>query len=280
MKAIKAAAPARSRTLRMKPGQMYARLLASDATYNGEFFVGVLSTGIYCLPSCHAKKPMMKNVRFFPDCESARAAGLRACRKCHPDDFERGADPVLETIETLVAEVRATPEAFADARAIVKRSGFGATRLFELFRQHYHATPADLLVRARIDAAKHKLLATNSGLSVVAYGVGFETLSVFHENFRRLNGMTPAAYRALRNGGGFTITLPEGFELGYLRRALGRDMHSVTERLDGDNYTAGVRLGDNPAILTMRLSSKSIVASITPYGDNSATLSASKELLP
>ena len=279
-KAIKAAAPARSRTLRMKPEHMYARLLASDATYNGEFFVGVLSTGIYCLPSCHAKKPMMKNVRFFPDCESARAAGLRACRKCHPDDFERGADPVLETIETLVAEVRATPEAFADARAIVKRSGFGATRLFELFRQHYHATPADLLMRARIDAAKHKLLATNSGLSVVAYGVGFETLSVFHENFRRLNGMTPAAYRALRNGGGFTITLPEGFELGYLRRALGRDMHSVTERLDGDDYTVGVRLGDNPAILTMRLGSKSIAVSITPYGDNSATLSNSKELLP
>ena len=105
-KPVKAAAPAgtRPRALRMKPEQMYARLLASDASYNGEFFVGVLSTGIYCLPSCHAKKPMLKNVRFFSDCESARAAGLRPCRKCHPDDFERGADPVLESIEKLVAD--------------------------------------------------------------------------------------------------------------------------------------------------------------------------------
>ncbi len=73
--------------------------------------------------------------------EEARAAGLRPCRKCHPDDFSRGADPVLESIETLVAEVRANPSAFPDAKAMVKRSGFGATRLFELFRQHYQRDP-------------------------------------------------------------------------------------------------------------------------------------------
>jgi len=281
-KPVKAAAPAgtRPRALRMKPEQMYARLLASDASYNGEFFVGVLSTGIYCLPSCHAKKPMLKNVRFFSDCESARAAGLRPCRKCHPDDFERGADPVLESIEKLVAEVRAKPEAFVDARAIVRRSGFGATRLFELFRQHYHTTPADLLLAARIDAAKRRLLATNSGLATIAYDAGFETLSVFHENFRRLNGMTPAAYRALRSGDRFVITLPEGFESGYLRRALGRDTHSVIERLEGDSYTAGIRLGVIPAILTLRLTPESVIVSITPHGDNSSSLLTQPDTLP
>ena len=132
---------------------MYARVLASDAAYNGRFLTGVLTTGIYCLPSCKARKPKPENVRFFPTCEAARESGLRACKKCHPDDFARGADPVLETIETLVAEVRAQPEAFVDARAVVRRSGFGATRAFELFRQHYHTTPADLLLRARLDAA-------------------------------------------------------------------------------------------------------------------------------
>jgi hypothetical protein len=53
---------------------MYARLLESDASYNGRFFTGVLTTGIYCLPSCKARKPKSQNVRFFPTCEAARAA--------------------------------------------------------------------------------------------------------------------------------------------------------------------------------------------------------------
>ena len=121
--------------MRMSHANMYSRLVAGDASYNGRFFTGVLTTGIYCLPSCKARKPRTENVRFFPSCEAARAAGLRPCRKCHPDDFARGADPVLESIETLVAGIRAAPGDFSDARAVVQRSGFGTTRAFELFRQ-------------------------------------------------------------------------------------------------------------------------------------------------
>ena len=84
--------------------------------------------------------------------------GPSPCLKCHPDDFARGANPVLESIETLVAEVRANPGRFADARSVVRRSGFGTTRCFELFRQHYHSTPGDLLLRAKIEAARSLLI--------------------------------------------------------------------------------------------------------------------------
>ncbi len=242
---------------------MLARFLASDANYDGRFFTGVLTTGIYCLPSCKARKPKPENVRFFPTCEAARAAGLRACRKCHPDDFSRGADPVLETIETLVAGMRAAPANFADARAIVERSGFGATRLFELFRQHYHSTPADLLLRARLAAAKENLLSSDDTLATIATSIGFESLSVFHEQFRRLNGLTPAAYRELRAARSFELTLPEGYPLPYLRRALGRDPQSPTERLDGDVYTAAVQLGHAPVMLTLQLSPGVVRAEIS-----------------
>src|SRR5438105_1541478 len=192
--------------MRMTPATMYARVLESDSSYNGRFFLGVTSTGIYCLPGCRARKPRLENARFFPTCEAARAAGLRACRKCHPDDFARGADPVLEDIEMLISEIRLRPSNFADSRAIVRRSGFGSTRLFELFRQHYHTTPADLLLRARIEAAKKLLVAVASDCAASASSIleiaimaGFESVSVFHENFRRLTGMTPAAYRELRS---------------------------------------------------------------------------------
>ena len=113
--------------------EMYARSLAGDASYNGRFFIGVLTTGIYCLPSCHARKPFRRNVRFFPDVESARATGLRACKKCYPDDFARGMDPVMDEIDALAAEVRAEPASFPDVAALVKRSGYGTTRLYQLF---------------------------------------------------------------------------------------------------------------------------------------------------
>ncbi len=133
--------------MRMTHAQMYSRLLASDADYDGRFFTGVLTTGIYCLPSCRARKPKSENVRFFQSAEAARGAGLRPCQKCRPDDFALGADPVLESIETLVAEIRTDPSRFADARQIVHRSGYGTTRAIELFKRHYHATPAEVLPR-------------------------------------------------------------------------------------------------------------------------------------
>lgn len=249
--------------MRMTNATMYARVLASDATCNGRFFFGVTSTGIYCLPACKARKPKPENVRFFPSCETARDAGLRPCKKCHPDDFARGADPVLEDIEMLVAEIRARPADFPDVRAVVRRSGFGATRLFELFRQHYHATPADLLLRSRLETAKSKLLSDNTPLAEIAMDAGFESLSVFHEHFREYNGMTPAGYRELRRRQTFTVSLPPGYPLGYLRRALSRDSQSVAERLEGAVYTSAVQLAQGPAMLTLHLGPKAVQVEIS-----------------
>lgn len=242
---------------------MFARVLESDASYNGRFFTGVLTTGIYCLPACKARKPKPTNVRFFPTCEAARAAGLRPCKKCHPDDFARGADPVLADIESLVAEIRAQPAAFPDARAIVRRSGFGATRLFELFRLHFHTTPADVLLRARLAVAKTRLGTSADGLVEIAHTAGFESQSVFHDQFRRHTGLTPAAYRDLRAAPTFVVALPDGYPLGYLRRALSRDTQSVTERLDGDRYQAAVQLSAGPAILSLRIERTQVTVTVT-----------------
>ena len=250
--------------MRLNPTQLYARVLAGDASDNGRFFFGVTTTGIYCLPSCKARKPKPENTRFFPTAEAARAAGLRACKKCHPDDFARGADPVLESIEQLVAEIRTNPAAFRDARAIVKRSGFGPTRLFELVRQHYHATPSDVLLRARLSSAKQQLLATATPLSDIAFAAGFESLSVFHEHFRTLNGLTPSVYRDLRSARSFDLTLPDGYPLAYLKRALCRDTQSLTERLDGDTYITVVRIGteQTPALLRLQFSERTVSVNV------------------
>jgi AraC family transcriptional regulator of adaptative response / DNA-3-methyladenine glycosylase II len=258
----------------MTHADMYSRFAASDPAWNGRFFTGVLTTGIYCLSSCRARKPKPENVRFFPSCEAARQAGLRPCLKCHPDDFARGSDPVLETIETLVSEIRANPAGYEDARAIVRRSGFGTTRCFELFRQHYHATPADLLLRAKIDLARRLLAGSGSSLTHIAGESGFESLSVFHAHFRGQNGLTPGAYRRLLKPGPFHIELPRGYCLAHLLRTLGRDPQSVTERLTGRVYQTSMDLDGVPAVATMEFLATGATVSL----DSSGTIGGAQRL--
>jgi AraC family transcriptional regulator of adaptative response / DNA-3-methyladenine glycosylase II len=171
---------------------------------------------------------------------------------------------VIESVETLVSEIRAAPENFSDARAIVRRSGFGATRVFELFRRHYHATPADLLLRARLDSVKRGLLAGRVRVGRLADDAGFESLSVLHERFRERNGLTPAAYRDLGQAAAFTVALPDVYPGDYLRRALGRDPDSLTEKMDGDTYTAAVQGAAGPYRLTLHLLPKLIRVETAP----------------
>ncbi|MGA7214868.1 MAG: Ada metal-binding domain-containing protein [Terrimicrobiaceae bacterium] len=251
--------------MRMTDARMYSRLLASDSDYDGRFFTGVMTTGIYCLPSCKARKPKRESVRFFPTCEAAREAGLRPCHKCHPDDFARGADPVLESIETLVGEIREDSAKFVDARSVVRRSGYGTTRAFELFRRHYHATPADVLQAARITKARALLLKGKDSVSDTAFAAGFESLSTFHDNFRRHTGLTPATYRELPGLSHFEIALPRDFSLPHLRYALSRDGESVSERLIGDDYATALTVGGKAILLRLRLAADSIAVAC-PHG--------------
>ncbi len=180
----------------LTPAEMLAHFMARDPSYDGRFFAGVLTTGIYCLASCPARRPLARNVRFFDDVDAARAAGLRPCKRCYPDDFANGVDPVIEHIEALAAEVRAEPLSFPDVASLVRRSGYGTTRLFELFRQRFGTTPAAFLQEARLASAKRLLTESDAPVCEVAYASGFRTLSTFHESFKRGCGLTPAVYRA------------------------------------------------------------------------------------
>jgi AraC family transcriptional regulator of adaptative response / DNA-3-methyladenine glycosylase II len=115
-------------------------------------------------------------------------------------------------------------------------------------------------LRARLETAKQLLLTSGATLASVAYDAGFEALSSFHENFRRLNGLTPAAFRELPGASSFEIALPPGYPLAYLRRALGRDPQSLTERLEGNCYASVVNLAGGPAMLKLHLSEASVAA--------------------
>ena len=248
---------------------MLERFYARDAASNGRFITGVLTTGIYCLPSCTARKPLPENVRFFGTEDEARSAGLRPCRRCRPDHFYQQYDPDVHLLETLAADVRREPARFADAAALVTASGIGTTKLNALFRRHFHATPAAFLARERVSAACRSL-AGGASVTEAAFAAGFESLSAFHLNFRRLTGLTPGEYRALGASSSFTIALPEGFRADAVLGYQGRDPASVIERVRGSEVAKGIRLDDVSAVLRMRFDADSAICEVDAAGPPSA----------
>ena len=242
---------------------MLERFYARDRASNGRFITGVLTTGIYCLPSCTARKPLPQNVRFFATQDEARTAGLRPCRRCRPDHFYDQYDPDVHLLETLAADVRRNPADFADAAAMVETSGIGATKLNALFRQHHHTTPAAFLARERV-AAACGALAEGRTVTDAAFAAGYESLSAFHTNFRRQTGLTPGEYRALGSSRAFTLALPAGFRADAVLAYLGRDPASLMERASGGELLKALLLAGRPARLRLRFAEDAVQCEVEP----------------
>src|SRR5436305_3952805 len=162
--------------------------------------------------------------------------------------------------------MRRDPAAFAGIEALERASGLGASKLHELFRLHFHATPAQILGRARVAAAQRLLLATDRSIADVAFEVGYEGLSTFNVNFRRLTAMTPAEYRRLLGAQAFRIALPPSYSTAHALEYLGRDGGSLTIRVQGRTLAAGVRLGGAPAVLRAEIGAGSVAASLEAPG--------------
>src|SRR5579872_7103760 len=96
---------------------------ARQGRFDGRFIIGVMTTGIYCLPSCAARPPKPENVRLFTTEAAARAAGLRACKRCRPHLYYRGEDENLALFQGLAARVSGRPEDFGDASALARAAG-------------------------------------------------------------------------------------------------------------------------------------------------------------
>ncbi|WP_264776738.1 DNA-3-methyladenine glycosylase 2 family protein [Deinococcus aetherius] len=235
---------------------MLARMLASDPAYDGRFITGVVSTGIYCLPSCKARKPRPENVVFHATPDEARAAGLRPCLRCRPDDFYLGyhADEVL--VEGLASALTLDPGSYRDLGALAAMAGVSLSKLHDLFRKHYHTTPADFLARSRIRAAKRALLTTERPITEIAFEVGFESLSTFGSNFRKYSAMTPQAFRRWRTGPVFELALPGDYPREVILRALARDPPGPTARVEGHVYTTALRLGEARVVVQVSLNGR------------------------
>jgi AraC family transcriptional regulator, regulatory protein of adaptative response / DNA-3-methyladenine glycosylase II len=229
------------------------RATARDGRYDGRFIVGVMSTGIYCLPSCRARPPKPQNVRYFGTEIEAQRAGLRACKRCRPDLHYRGEDADLALFEGLTERVRADVGRVPDVGGLVRTAGVSEAKLSDLIRRHAHLTPASWLKRERIREARALLLNGRQRIVDIGHAVGFESESVFHRQFLTRMRMTPGSYRALARGGHFELRLPRGYRAREVLAFQGRDPRSVCERVDGRRMVTALTVSDGAAVLEIAL---------------------------
>jgi AraC family transcriptional regulator, regulatory protein of adaptative response / methylated-DNA-[protein]-cysteine methyltransferase len=181
----------RMRTLRNRrplpsPDVMYAALAERDPTYEGIFFFGVRSTGVFCRPGCPARTPRFENVRYFTTPGEAATAGFRPCRRCAPTE-PRGKVPPM--VHRLLRELDAAPSLRLRDRDLRNR-GIDPTALRRWFRKHHGMTFQEYHRTGRLAFALGALC-EGAGVTRTAYDSGYESLSAFREAIHALTGRPP-----------------------------------------------------------------------------------------
>ncbi len=194
----------------------WAAVKRRDRAFDGHFVTGVLSTGIYCRPSCAARHPARANVRFFASGAEARAAGLRACKRCVPDDVARDEAAVFAAID----EIRQSADA-PSLEELAELTGYSPTHFQRVFKRAIGLSPAAYARALREERVRHAL---SDGESVTGaiYASGYGAPSRFYENTKGRMGMTASDWRD--GGKGRTI------HWSVIETTLGEMLVAATER--------------------------------------------------
>jgi len=169
----------------------WAAVMRRDRSFDGRFVTGVLTTGIYCRPSCAARHPLRENVRFFANGAEARAAGLRACKRCLPDNVARDEGAVLAAIDAIKSGDKPNLEQLADI------TGYSPSHFQRVFKRATGLSPAAYARALREERAKDAL----SGAARVTdaiYDAGYEAPSRFYAAMEGRIGMSASDWK---NGG-------------------------------------------------------------------------------
>jgi AraC family transcriptional regulator of adaptative response/methylated-DNA-[protein]-cysteine methyltransferase len=168
-----------------------------DRKFDGRFVIGVLTTGIYCRPSCAARQPRRENVRFFANGCEARTAGLRACKRCRPDEVARDEAAVLAAID----EIKSS-EGLPQLAELAQAVGYSPTHFQRVFTRATGLSPA-AYARALREERAREALASGGSVTEAIYEAGFEAASRFYDSMEGKLGMAPSAW--VKGGAGVTI---------------------------------------------------------------------------
>ncbi len=173
-----------------KPKVYYRALVDRDKRFEGIFWAGIRTTGIFCRPGCSAKKPKRENVVFFASVGEALSAGYRPCRKCQP--LLRYGDPPL-WVRKLLAEIDEDPgQRITDAD--LRGRGLDPVTLRRWFSKHHGMSFHAYLRTRRINEA-YRRIKSEGEVTTPALDAGYASLSGFHAAFRKHTGFSPKGSR-------------------------------------------------------------------------------------
>jgi O-6-methylguanine DNA methyltransferase len=194
-------------TAALEPDACYAAMLRRDPAFDGRFFVGVTSTGIFCRPVCPARTPKRENCTFWASADAARAAGFRACKRCRPETapgspaWNGSASSVARALKLIDAGALDTGEGpLARVEQLSDRLGVGERQVRRLFARHVGASPVAVAQAKRLAEAVRLIDTTDMPMADVALAAGFGSVRRFNEAFAAVHGQTPAQRRRQTKG--------------------------------------------------------------------------------
>jgi AraC family transcriptional regulator of adaptative response / DNA-3-methyladenine glycosylase II len=193
----------------LDPEICYRALVTRDARFDGRFFTGVRTTGIYCRPVCPAQTPKRDNVTFYPSAAAAEVAGFRSCLRCRPERAPSTAPghPLVERAMAIITEGHDP-----DGPGLAERLGVGERQLRRLFKAHLGASPKAVMQTRRHLLARQLVVETDLPLTEVALAAGFDSLRRFNHVFVTLYGRPPSQMRRSatrsQDARGLTLSLP------------------------------------------------------------------------
>ncbi len=236
----------------------YRAMTSRDARFDGVFYVGVTSTGIYCRPVCPVKSPQRKNCRFFSSAEAAEKARFRPCLRCRPE-LAPGNAPVDHAHRIAQLIVHRIDEGLlddgSDLEEVSAQFNLSSRQLRRIVQQELGVSPIELLQTRRLLLAKQLLTETRLPVTEVAFASGFSSLRRFNDAFSSQYRMPPtrlrkeAAGASPVTGSHDTSTLQLTYRppydwsgiLAFLSSRMVRDVEFIT----ADSYARTIRLGSH-----------------------------------
>src|SRR5215469_4050442 len=175
---------------------------SKDARFDGWFFTAVLTTGIYCRPSCPVVPPKPANMRFYPSAAAAQHAGFRACKRCRPD-ASPGSPEWNERADLVARAMRFIADGIVDREGVsglADRLGYSVRQVQRQLLAELGAGPLALARAQRAQTARLLIETTALPMGDLAFAAGFPTIRTFNDTVREVFAMSPTELRRKASG--------------------------------------------------------------------------------